>query len=138
MFYDAGVSDLRNRIAELFVREHSIRARQKLLVGVSGGMDSMALLQLLYELALERKWRLGVVHVNHGLRGRASGVDERFVRRQAERWGISFFTEKHDVAARAKTNGISVEMAAREVRHETFVRVAKNWRCRRIALGDRC
>lgn len=129
------MSDLRNRIEGLFAREQFLKARQKLLVGVSGGLDSMVLLRLLQGLAEKHRWQLGALHVNHGLRGRASAADERFVRRQAAQMRIPFFAEKHDVAGAAKALGISMEMAARKARHETFGRVAKGWRCRNLALA---
>jgi len=66
--------------------EQSTRARklfspgQRILVAVSGGLDSVILLHLLCALAVKHRWKLTVVHLNHQLRGRASDGDEQFVR----------------------------------------------------------
>src|SRR5262245_8324070 len=62
----------------------------KLLVAVSGGMDSVVLLDVLHRLAPRQGWRLVVAHFNHQLRGRASATDERFVRQLAARLALPF------------------------------------------------
>lgn len=129
------VSELRDRIAANIDGQKLLVRRQKVLLGVSGGLDSMVLLHLLCGLSESRSWKLGVVHVNHGLRGRASGADARFVARQAEQLGLPFFGEKCDVKGLAATGRISIEMAARKARHEIFAKVAQKWRCRSVALA---
>lgn len=87
------------------------------LVGVSGGVDSMVLLDLLVPLYGSR---LVLCHVNHGLRGEASDGDEEFVRNEAVHRELRFVSERGDVNDRACREKISVELAAREFRYECF------------------
>ena len=104
---------------------------RRYLIGVSGGRDSVALLHQLVELG----YRLIVCHLDHQLRGRASGADARFVERLAAGAGCEFEMERTDVAARARKLKQSVETAGRTARHEFFARVARRRRCRTLFLG---
>jgi len=88
----------------------------KLLIAVSGGKDSMVLLDLLQR----GKFNIGVAHVNFKLRGNHSNGDESFVRTYCERRSIPFFTTTFDTKKYAKENGISTQMAARELRYNWF------------------
>lgn len=121
--------------------EESIRARkllarrQRILVAVSGGLDSMTLLHLLHKLAPSRGWKLSVAHLNHQLRGRASDADERFVRSLCARLRLPCVLERADVRAQAKARGLSIEMAGREVRHEFLACTARRLRISTIALA---
>lgn len=105
---------------------------RKALVGVSGGRDSVALLHALKSAGFRN---LVVCHLNHGLRGRASGEDAKFVRRLADKWGFESEVEKRDVVRFAKQRKLSLETAARESRHAFFAEVARAYRCRRIYLA---
>lgn len=87
------------------------------LVGVSGGVDSMVLLDVLVPLYGSR---LVLCHVNHGLRGGASDGDEEFVRRESARRELRFVSSLGNVNERACREKISVELAAREFRYECF------------------
>ena len=95
-----------------------------LLIGVSGGVDSMVLLHLLYPLCGSR---LVVCHVNHGLRGEASDGDEEFVRSHCRKWELSFVSCRGEVAVRAERDKVSVELAAREFRYDCFSRWAEEY-----------
>ncbi len=112
-------------------RQHALLpAGAGVLVAVSGGVDSMVLLRVLHTLAAERGGRLVVAHFNHRLRGAASDGDARFVARVARGLGLECVVEGGDVQALARERGWSVEMAARELRHEFLARTAK-----RLGLG---
>ena len=126
---------LSDKIAATIRSKKLFSKNARILVGVSGGVDSVVLLNVLVELADQHGWRLAVVHVNHGLRGRASGDDARFVHRMAKRLNLPCFVEKMAVAKRAKADGVSIEMAAREARHAVFRSAAKEFRAREIALA---
>ena len=70
---------------------------QSVLVAVSGGPDSTALLHVLYDLAQRLGIRLAAAHLNHGLRGAASNRDAAFAADQAQRLGVPFLSETRDV-----------------------------------------
>lgn len=90
------------------------------LLAVSGGIDSMVLLSLF--LSIRKRWNLslGVLHVNHQLRGKESLADEEFVRRQAARRKIPVHIIRADVAGLARKNRCSLQEAAREIRYAFF------------------
>ena len=121
--------------------EHSIRERTlfrgggKILVAVSGGLDSMVLLHVLARLAKAHQWKLVVAHFNHQLRGRSSAADERLVKRTATRLRLKFHAGRGDVKSLSQTNGVSIEMAARELRHAFLAKTARQARCRVIATA---
>lgn len=87
-----------------------------LLAAVSGGVDSMVLLQLLYEL----QFRVEVAHVNFGLRGAESDADEALVRSRAEAMGFPFHRQQFDTAAYAASHTIAIQEAARRLRYDWF------------------
>lgn len=121
---------------EAVIREHALLADGgAVLVAASGGCDSMVLLCLLADLAPGHGWRLAVAHFNHGLRGRASDADEALVRETAERLRLPFRSGRGDVRAQARTGGVSVEMAARVLRHEFLAREAVACGVAVVALG---
>lgn len=104
----------------------------RLLVGVSGGRDSVALLHLLLE---HGRRRLIVCHLDHGLRGEESAADARFVEALANAHGLPLETARADVAALARDRKQSLETAGREARHAFFAEVARRQRCWTLALG---
>ncbi len=120
---------------------NSIRNRELLrdgapiLVGVSGGLDSMVLLRVLHELAPGHRWRLRVAHFNHQLRGKSSDADEDLVRKTAEALKVPFVSGRGDVKGLAKEEGLSVEMAARKLRHDFFARSARGCGSSTVALA---
>ena len=70
---------------------------EKILLPVSGGLDSMTLLHALKKLSLKHHWRLVVAHFNHRLRGRASNADERLVRKTATEMKLPVAVQQADV-----------------------------------------
>ena len=102
------------------------------LVGVSGGKDSVVLLHLLLEAGFED---LVICHLNHGLRGRAAGHDAAFVRRLAEKHGLTAEIGKADVSHLSEQAGISLEEAGRRARHVHFAHCANRRNCTEVILG---
>jgi tRNA(Ile)-lysidine synthase len=119
----------------------SIRTRKlwrkggRVLVAVSGGVDSMVLLHVLVKLKAEFGTKLLVAHFNHQLRGRESDADERFVRRAAAKLGLPFHAGRGEVKSHAAEQGISVEMAARELRHAFLAQTAVALKCPVLATA---
>ena len=112
-----------------------LRPGDRVVVGVSGGPDSTALLAVL--AALRERWQLHLVvaHLDHGLRGQASRQDADFVRRLAERFRAAFVLEQVAVEQLARRWSTSIEAAGRRARYAFFDRVAADQACTRVAVG---
>lgn len=105
------------------------------LVAVSGGADSMALLSALYDVRAAYGLALVVVHVNHQLRGDESERDAWFVEQQAARLGLPFHASRVDVKTPQRLFGLSPQHAARQVRYEALSALQQALGASRIALG---
>jgi tRNA(Ile)-lysidine synthase len=119
---------------EAIAREGSIAAGDSILVGVSGGPDSVALLHLLLARAQRYRLRLGVAHLDHSLRPE-SGRDADFVRRMAVGCGLEVHVEKVDVARMQRQLHLSLEEAGRKARYDFFQRTALQHGYTKVALG---
>ena len=108
---------------------------ESLLVAVSGGVDSMVLLDILRHLSKHGEFTLSVAHFNHQLRGKASQLDEGLVRKYCEQHQLRFVAGRGQVKALSVERKISVEMAARELRHEFLAATAKATKSSKIALA---
>lgn len=118
-----------------FSREHSLFAPgDTVVVAVSGGADSVALLDILYSLP-DLHLNLVVAHLNHSLRGAESDEDERFVAGFAASRDIPFVAEKVDVHSLSIRERLSLEDAGRRARYQFFDRVAECYGARTIALA---
>lgn len=106
--------------------------RQRYLIGVSGGADSVALLHLLLESGFDK---LVVCHLDHRLRGRESTADARFVARMAAGLDLPFEGGRAAVSQRMKQRSESLETTARSARHEFFAECARRHRCSRVLLA---
>ena len=109
-----------------FVREHQLFSpRDKILLGVSGGIDSIVMLDLFLRISHQQNLKLAVVHVNHQLRGRSADADERFVRNLATDLNLPFYGLKSDVRSYCQKHRLSIETGAREVRFHFLNRILK-------------
>ena len=104
-------------------------------VAVSGGRDSVALLHCLVDLAEKFEVGLGVIHVNHRLRGDESDGDEQFVARVASEMGLPFECAQLDAAKAARGSGDNLEQAARRLRYGWFAELLSQNHFTRIATG---
>lgn len=126
--------DILPQVRTTIDRFQMFRPGDVVVVGVSGGPDSVALLDLLYRLREELKLSLHVAHFNHRLRVEAA-AEEEFVRQLASTYGLPVTVEAADVAAYAKERHLSVEVAARELRYSFFARVLSQVGGTKVALG---
>lgn len=106
-----------------------------MVVGVSGGLDSMVLLEALAKLAPDHGLQLTAAHLNHGLRGRASDLDAQLVERTCLRLGVPHHGARIRIADNDAATGESIEMKARRLRHRFLCEVASNAGSDRVALA---
>ncbi len=106
-----------------------------MLVGVSGGIDSVALLFLLLTIRDGFPFSVGVAHLNHSLRGEESTRDEEFVRGLAQRFGLPFHARRIDVRSYARVEGLSLQHAGRDLRYAYFREIACEHGYQKIAIG---
>lgn len=106
-----------------------------LVVGVSGGADSLALLHILYRLASSLTIHLHAATFDHRLRGEVSAEETRFVQQTAAEWGIPITKGETDVSALAKQRKMSIETAARAARYTFLAEVARQVGAERIAVA---
>jgi len=111
-----------------------ILAGDGIVVAVSGGLDSVVLLDVLHRLAGPLELRLHVAHLDHQLRGE-SAADARFVEALATRLGWPATIESLEVAAVARDRGLSMEQAGRCCRRDMWTRVGRRTKFRWVAVG---
>ena len=95
--------------------------KDKILAAVSGGMDSVALCSLFRQARIN----FGIAHCNFLLRGSESDADEEFVRQLASEYGVNFYTRSFETSEYARAKGISIQMAARDLRYAWFDELIK-------------
>ncbi|WP_452598344.1 tRNA lysidine(34) synthetase TilS [Pontimicrobium sp. MEBiC01747] len=94
---------------------------KKLLIAISGGLDSIVLTHLCYKLGLN----ISLAHCNFNLRGKESDGDEAFVLELAEQLNLEIFTQSFDTSRYANNNKLSIQIAARELRYTWFKELSK-------------
>ena len=114
-----------------FLKEHDINEKAGFIIAVSGGADSITLLHAFKYLNLN----IFALHCNFNLRGKESNMDEQFVKRFCETYGIPMSVKRFDTQEFAKKNGISIEMAARELRYAWFEEMREKKKMDYIVVG---
>ena len=109
--------------------------RDRVIVGVSAGVDSMVLLHLLYRFREEFDLSLVIAHAHHGLRPVESDCEAEFVQKESHRLGLPFESRQFNVREFQRSGGFSLQDAARRLRFEFFHEVLKKYGARKIALG---
>ena len=112
--------DLTEKILFYMKRYHMIPENKNIVVGLSGGADSVCLLYVLAALRKKLGLQLCAVHVHHGLRGAEADADEAYVRDICQAWDVPLKAMRIDAAALAKQWGIGCEEAGRRARYEIF------------------
>lgn len=120
---------------KLIKEESLIEKNDKILIGFSGGPDSVALGRLLLKLRDEYNLSLGLCHINHLLRGENSDGDEQFVKEFAEEFKIPFYVLRKNVEEYGKINNQGLEEAGRNVRYKYFAEIAEKYGYNKIALA---
>jgi tRNA(Ile)-lysidine synthase len=129
------VSIMLKRIRKTITDCSLLERGDHLLVAVSGGPDSVALLRAMVLLSSEYDLQLTTAHLNHGLRGAEAQREEEFVRRLCADMGIVCICKTIDIRMRQKGSGMSLEEIGREERYRYLDETAKTCGARKIATG---
>lgn len=115
-----------------FINENNLCTKSnKILLGVSGGIDSICMFHLFRQL----EFKISIAHCNFQLRGEESNKDEIFVKQLANNYNIPFYSTKFDTTRVAQENSISIQMAARDLRYEWFSELLNTYEYDYIAIA---
>ena len=128
--------DFRYKVMQYIEKQHMLKPADQVVIGLSGGADSVCLLLLLVQL--REKWNLTLhaVHINHQIRGEEADRDEAFARELCETWAVPCTIVKKDVPALAQRLGLTEEEAGRKVRYEAFQQLAEKLESEKMASGQ--
>lgn len=126
--------DLLSKVETTILTQGLVDQGDRVLVAVSGGPDSVALLRLLLELRPKWGWEMAVAHVHHGLRGEDAEEDLRFVQAMASSAGLEFLVRRITPGS-LRCSGRSLQEAARMARYGLLEEMRGEFAASRIALG---
>ncbi len=129
------ILQFRKKVKETIEQYNLIQSGDLVVVGVSGGPDSLALLHVLKELRQELSCKLHVAHLDHSFRGKQAEEEARWVKSLARDWGLPVTIAKKDVPALAREEGLSPQEAGHLARSEFFSNLLKQLGAQKIALG---
>ena len=124
------------RKVEYFIQQNELLSnKDRVVMGISGGADSMCLLELMCKLKNQYSLQLVAVHVNHGIRGETAEADAQYVVKECEKRCVECRVISCDVPKLAAEFGQSVEEAGREARYSAFYQVAEEFGGAKIAVA---
>lgn len=133
--HELGSDFVKDKVLQTIKKNRMIEKKDKVLVALSGGPDSMTLLNILNDLKDELDIELGAAHVNHLLRANDAERDEGICRKYCEEKNITFHLLRIDINEMAKTTGMSHEMAGREARYDFFKKVSEENNYNKVAIA---
>ena len=123
-----------NAVLKTIKKYNLINANDKIVLGVSGGPDSLFMLNILNNLKEQLQIQIVVAHVNHKIREEADD-DEQFVKELCKKINVEFYSKRIEVETYANNNKIGLEEAGRKVRYEFFEEVLKLTGANKIAVA---
>lgn len=120
------------QLLKKFIRDEGLfTSKQKILLAVSGGLDSSVMCHLFHKAG----YRFAIAHCNFGLRSKESDGDETFVKNMAMKYNSPFYVERFETLKFAKKNKMSVQMAARQLRYDWFEKIRSSEGFNYIAIA---
>lgn len=132
------MSKIIDKVNNFILDNQMLNAGDRIVLGLSGGADSVCLLILLLDIASRYGYEskdIFAVHINHMIRGAEADGDEAFVRELCQSKQVNFVAFRKDIPAYASELGLSTEEAGRKFRYECFQKVAEENRCTKIAVA---
>ncbi len=129
------MSSLLEQIRKDIIKHSLLQKGEGVVVGLSGGADSVCLLKVLSEFRNELELNIIAVHVHHGLRGREADEDQAFVEALCASWGIALKTFRVDLKRLCHEQGGSLEETGREVRYRLFREVMEETGANTVAVA---
>lgn len=126
---------MKQKVIETIEKYNLIKSGDKIVLGVSGGPDSITMLDILKDLKETINFEIYVVHVNHMIRGQDAINDQKYVENYCNKNNIEFYTKAIDVQEIAKSKKIGVEEAGRIARYEAFEEILKKTNSNKIATA---
>lgn len=121
---------------QTYMQEHNmVSSGDRIVIGVSGGADSVCLFYVFLKLKAMFDLTLFVVHVNHGIRGNEADEDEAYVKMICEENKVAFTALKADIPSIASAEGLSEEEAGRNIRYQAFYECFNKNGCNKIAIA---
>lgn len=130
------MKDFIDNVKAVILKHNLLSKDDKVVVGVSGGADSLCLLHVLNSIKNEIGIEIFAVHLNHQFRGAEADADAEFVEDICRRWEIPYKIASVDVPAYARQHGLSPEEAGREIRYKLFRDVKKIINANKIAVAQ--
>ena len=125
---------MQNKVLETITKYNLIESGDKIVLGVSGGPDSICMLEILYRLKEKLNIELVVAHINHGLRENAT-IDEQYVENYSKKLGLEYFVLRVNLKKYAAENKLGLEEAGRKVRYDFFDEVLAKTNSNKIAIA---
>lgn len=127
--------DMKKRFIKFIDENELLQKGDKVVVGLSGGPDSVCLLHMLCSVRDIYNLEIVAAHINHMLRGKEADEDENYARKISNSLGVEFFCKREDINRYGKEKGLSSETAGREVRYNFFNEVKRNCSFSKIATA---
>ncbi len=123
------------KVQKFIVKHELIVKGDHILVALSGGPDSVAMLHIINQFKRKFNLKISAAHLNHSLRGKDSDEDEKFVKRLCKSLQIELFTLKVNVKSFSKVRKIGIEETSRELRYEYLNKISKEIKANKIATA---
>lgn len=126
---------MKNKVLAVIERFNMLSKGDTVIVGVSGGADSVSLLDILCRIGTDERYNIVAVHLNHMLRGGEADRDEEYVRSFCRSMNVECICERADCKKIAKENSEGLEECGRRLRYEMFDRIASRYSGAKIATA---